>query len=150
MYSDLWNLYSLITRSNYEQIWYFSCVVSRLAKNNFVMMIYRAAVHQTATVSAGCACTCIKLCEDDDDDQFFARHKWTTPAAGQFEPYLAAPCVELLSLKTWPKLQQLFVELNSPLPASEARDRLFSTAGLIFKPPHWRCRVQETAAAKAQ
>lgn len=88
MYSDLWNLYSLITRSNYEQIWYFSCVVSRLAKNNFVMMIYRAAVHQPATVSAGCTCTCIKQWQ----------WGWRRPVLGQAHQQLASSSHTLLPL----------------------------------------------------
>ena len=50
------------------------------------------------------------------------------------EQFLATPCGDMSFLATWPRLRKLFIELNKPLPESAACQRLFSAAGLIFKP----------------
>ena len=35
-------------------------------------------------------------------------------------------------IAAWPQLKELFLRLNTPLPASAAVERLFSTAGLVM------------------
>ena len=71
---------------------------------------------------------------DDDDKLFFARKKRRAAIPEQLDHYLAADCDILSTLKSWPQLQSLFVKFNTPLPASAACERLFSVAGLIFRP----------------
>ena len=39
---------------------------------------------------------------------------------------------ETVSIAAWPALKDLFVRLNTPLPASAAAERLFSCAGLTM------------------
>ena len=71
---------------------------------------------------------------DDDDNEFFK-------SASEFELFLDSPTDKIAIYSRFPKLQQLFIELNTPLPASAACERLFSCAGLIFR-PH-RCSVKD-------
>ncbi len=52
----------------------------------------------------------------------------------QLESYLASPTDTMDILKTFPSVCHLSLKLNTPLPASAACERLFSTAGMIFKP----------------
>ena len=77
--------------------------------------------------------------DDDEDDLFFSsRRKKNSFATDHLDQYLAAGRVghhiHLSSLNAWPQLKSLFVELNTPLAASAACERLFSVAGLIFTP----------------
>ena len=39
---------------------------------------------------------------------------------------------ETVSIAAWPELKELYVQLNKPLPASAAAERLFSCAGLTL------------------
>ena len=66
----------------------------------------------------------------EDEDDFFARKKRRAPMFDQLE--LSDDSEHLSGLAADPKL---FVELNTALSASAACERLFSAAGLIFKPP---------------
>uniref|UniRef100_A0A8C6WJZ4 Transposase n=1 Tax=Neogobius melanostomus TaxID=47308 RepID=A0A8C6WJZ4_9GOBI len=52
----------------------------------------------------------------------------------QLESYLACPDDTMEVLKSFPAVLNLSLPLNTPLPASAACERLFSTAGLIFRP----------------
>ncbi|XP_041825222.1 uncharacterized protein LOC121655155 isoform X1 [Melanotaenia boesemani] len=52
----------------------------------------------------------------------------------QLESYLACPDDTMDILKSFPAVCNLSLKLNTPLPASAACERLFSTAGLIFTP----------------
>ena len=70
----------------------------------------------------------------EDEDSFFSSRKRRAPTTDQLERYLADECEQLTCLDAYPKLRVLFIELNTPLPASAACERLFSAAGLIFKP----------------
>ena len=76
---------------------------------------------------------------EDDDNEFFKSKK--RPSASEFELFLDSPTDEIAIYSRFPKLQKLFIELNTPLPASTACERLFSCAGLIFR-PH-RCSVKD-------
>jgi hypothetical protein len=37
-----------------------------------------------------------------------------------------------MSIAAWPELKELYIQLNTPLPASAAAERLFSCAGLTM------------------
>uniref|UniRef100_A0A1A7WLH5 HAT C-terminal dimerisation domain-containing protein n=1 Tax=Iconisemion striatum TaxID=60296 RepID=A0A1A7WLH5_9TELE len=56
----------------------------------------------------------------------------------QLESYLACPSDSMDVLKSFPAVSNLSLKLNTPLPASAACERLFSTAGLIFRPKRAR------------
>lgn len=56
----------------------------------------------------------------------------------QLDSYLACPDDTMDVLKSFPAVCNLSLKLNTPLPASAARERLFSTAGLIFRPKRAR------------
>lgn len=81
----------------------------------------------------------LSISEEDDEDLFFApHHRRTQTTTEQLDQYLSAgrlaPQRHLSALDAWPQLKALFVEMNTPLPASAACERLFSAAGLIFTP----------------
>ena len=70
-----------------------------------------------------------------DDDDFFSSIKSNAlKSSKELEGYLAC-CADHTSLqKTFPSLCKLYIRLNTPLPASAACERLFSTAGLLLSP----------------
>lgn len=52
----------------------------------------------------------------------------------QLDVYLRCPGDTVVVLKSFPAVCQLSLKLNTALPASVACERLFSVAGLIFRP----------------
>jgi hypothetical protein len=46
--------------------------------------------------------------------------------------YLHSQSTDTISLAAWPNLKDVFIQLNCPLPASAASERLFSCAGLTM------------------
>nr|AFC96943.1 putative transposase [Carassius auratus] len=74
-----------------------------------------------------------------DDEDFFASLKPTTHEAGkELDGYLACVSDTRESLLTFPAMCSLSIKTNTPLPASAACERLFSTAGLLFSPKRAR------------
>jgi len=73
---------------------------------------------------------------DDDDDQFFKRRTGSNTnqsnSGDVLMHYLQSNSDETACLSAWPELKQLFIRLNTPLPASAASERLFSCAGLVI------------------
>ena len=81
----------------------------------------------------------VESTSEDEDKEFFKSKR--KPSASEFELFLDSPTDEIAIYSRFPKLRQLFIELNTLLPASAACERLFSCAGLIFR-PH-RCSVKD-------
>jgi hypothetical protein len=80
--------------------------------------------------------------DDEDDEQAFFRKKANDPSPQHaLEQYLHSPSDEPNSIASWPQLKELFIRLNTPLPASAAVERLFSTAGLVMS--HKRVRLND-------
>ena len=82
-----------------------------------------------------------KSSEDSNDaseeDDFFSSmaKRSSKKVASELDCYLGMTSEEDISaFNSLPKLKKLFIKLNTPLPASAACERLFSTAGLIFSP----------------
>jgi len=50
------------------------------------------------------------------------------------ESYLPDPSTELSSLEAYPNIRQVYLKLNTGLPASAAVERLFSISGRVFSP----------------
>ena len=69
----------------------------------------------------------------DDDDQFCAVTRKKS-SESELKQFLDSSSDELSIYSRFPKLRRIFIELNTPLPASAACERLFSCAGLIFRP----------------
>ena len=55
-------------------------------------------------------------------------------ADAEVESYLSDPSTELSSLKAHPNIRQVYLKLNTGLPASAAVERLFSLGGRVFSP----------------
>jgi len=73
--------------------------------------------------------------ENDDDDEFFSNQRNGIDLSNSvvvLAQYLQCNSDETASLSTWPELKQLFVRLNTPLPASATSERLFSCAGIVM------------------
>ena len=82
-----------------------------------------------------------KSSEDSNDaseeDDFFSSmaKRSSKKVTSELDCYLGMTSEEDISaFNSLPKLKKLFIKLNTPLPASAACERLFSTAGLIFSP----------------
>lgn len=70
---------------------------------------------------------------DDDDDDFFSFSRGNSQeSTRQLDGYLASSVTSMDILKSVPAILKLSIKLNTPLPASAACERLFSTAGHIF------------------
>ncbi len=52
----------------------------------------------------------------------------------EVDKYFADPSVELSSLSKYPHIRNLYIQLNTGLPASAAVERLFSLSGRVFSP----------------
>lgn len=74
------------------------------------------------------------------EEDFFSSIKQTSSQenAKQLETYLGSPGDTMDALKTFPAICNLSLRLNTALPASAACERLFSVAGLIFRPKRAR------------
>ena len=55
-------------------------------------------------------------------------------ADAEVESYLSDPSTELSSLEAYPNIRQVYLKLNTGLPASAAVERLFSLGGRFFAP----------------
>ncbi|CAL9690982.1 unnamed protein product [Knipowitschia caucasica] len=82
-----------------------------------------------------------------EEDDFFSPIKQGNLQENtkQLESYLACPNDTMEILKSFPAVLDLslpLLSLNTPLPASAACERLFSTAGLIFRPKRARIHSQ--------
>ncbi|XP_061578792.1 uncharacterized protein LOC133444918 [Cololabis saira] len=71
-----------------------------------------------------------------EEEDFFSSLKKTGPVerTQQLDAYLGCPGDTVELLKSFPAVCQLSLKLNTALPASAACGRLFSVAGLIFRP----------------
>ena len=52
----------------------------------------------------------------------------------EVDRYLADSCTELSSLNSYPNIKNLYISLNTGLPASAAVERVFSLGGRTFSP----------------
>lgn len=79
-----------------------------------------------------------------EEDDFFSpiRQGNAQETSKQLDSYLACPDDTMEVLKSFPSVLSLSLQLNTPLPASAACERLFSAAGLIFRPKRARIRSQ--------
>ena len=75
-----------------------------------------------------------------EEDDFFSAIKQTSSQenAKQLEIYLGCQSDTVEILKSFPAVCNLSLRLNTALPASAACERLFSVAGLIFRPKRAR------------
>ncbi|XP_067286175.1 zinc finger BED domain-containing protein 4-like [Pseudorasbora parva] len=75
-----------------------------------------------------------------EEEDFFKPLKSSQAQQGPavLDGYLTCAGDDMGVLKTFPPLLKLSLRLNTPLPASAACERLFSTAGLIFSPKRAR------------
>ena len=80
----------------------------------------------------------ISSLEEDENDFFFSKKKTGT---SELQLFLDSHNEELSAYVKWPKPRELFIELNTPVPASAACERLFSCTGLILR-PH-RCSMTD-------
>ncbi|XP_041852003.1 uncharacterized protein LOC121646934 isoform X2 [Melanotaenia boesemani] len=78
--------------------------------------------------------------QSSDEDDFFSTIKKGKAHENtkELESYLANPDDDMDVLKSYPAVCHLSLMLNTPLPASAACERLFSTAGLILHPKRAR------------
>ncbi|KAI4897234.1 hypothetical protein NFI96_030188, partial [Prochilodus magdalenae] len=74
--------------------------------------------------------------QSSEEEDFFSSLKKTGPLeiAQQLDAYLGYPGDTVEVLKSFPAVCHLSVKINTALPASAACERLFSVAGLIFRP----------------
>ena len=74
--------------------------------------------------------------QSSEEEDFFSSLKKTGPfeMAQQLDAYLGCPGDTVEVLKSFPAVCQLSLKLNTTLPASAAFERLFSVAGLTFRP----------------
>ncbi|XP_042578424.1 uncharacterized protein LOC122137070 [Cyprinus carpio] len=80
-----------------------------------------------------------ELANSSSDEDFFASLKPTTyETRKELDGYLACVSDTRESLLTFPAICSLSIKTNTPLPASAACERLFSTAGLLFSPKRAR------------
>lgn len=70
--------------------------------------------------------------DDDDEAAFFSTHNTRSSNHDVLEQYLLSKSDETCSVAAWPAVKELFIRLNTPLPASAAVERLFSCAGLTM------------------
>ena len=77
--------------------------------------------------------TSAELKNDDDDDFFSNRSNMdTSDTVDVLAQYLHNTSDDTACVSAWPVLKELFVRLNTPLPASAASERLFSCAGIVM------------------
>lgn len=71
-----------------------------------------------------------------DEEDFFSdlRHTHTQEAIKQLDAYLTCAAEGVTMLTAYSAVCSLSLKLNTALPASAACERLFSAAGLIFRP----------------
>lgn len=72
------------------------------------------------------------LSGSDEDDFFCFSMGNASETTHQLDVYMASSVTSMDILKSVPALLKLSLKLNTPLPASAACERLFSTAGHIF------------------
>uniref|UniRef100_A0AAR2LSC1 BED-type domain-containing protein n=1 Tax=Pygocentrus nattereri TaxID=42514 RepID=A0AAR2LSC1_PYGNA len=74
--------------------------------------------------------------QSSEEEDFFSSLKKTSPleTTQQSDAYLGCPRDTAEVLKSFPAVCQLSLKLNTALPASAACERLFTVAGLIFRP----------------
>ena len=93
-----------------------------------------AAAASTSQQPTGMPLTSVAA--DDDEDQFFKQRTGSNAnqsnSGDALVQYLQSNSEETACLSAWPELKQLFIRLNTPLPASAASERLFSCAGLVM------------------
>ena len=70
--------------------------------------------------------------DPSDDDAFFRRPQSDRSTRNMLDQFLHSSSEDVVSIAAWPKLKDLFIRLNTPLPASAAVERLFSCAGMIM------------------
>ena len=70
--------------------------------------------------------------DQDEEDQFFARKKVSVSDEDILMRYLKDTSESMENIAGAPCLKKLFIQLNTPLPASAAAERLFSCCGLTM------------------
>ena len=73
---------------------------------------------------------------DSQEDDFFSfgSEKESRNTSSEVDMYLSDPSRDLLSLKKFPLIFKLFLQLNTSLPSSASVERLFSLGSQIYLP----------------
>ena len=67
--------------------------------------------------------------DGQDEMDFFQTRNRASSESSNLRSFLDSPLDNLCDYTRWPLLSKLFIELNTPLSASAACERLFSTGG---------------------
>lgn len=76
--------------------------------------------------------------EKEEEDYFDIMKDNVQETSKQLDVYLASTATTMVVLKSVPAVYRLSLKVNTPLPASAACERLFSSAGQIFTPKRGR------------
>ena len=90
---------------------------------------------------------------EEEEDLFGRKAKKQSPDAMQWlQQFLSYPVSEFSNeILEWPKLKDIFLELNTAMPSSAASERFFSAASQIFLPRRSRindCNFQKQLICK--
>jgi len=113
----------------------FECRNDQADERNFTRYQFSCVyelINAVVTVAADANTTSA----DADEDDFFTRRRVGSAAPGNptdaLTQYMQMASDETATVAAWPELKDLFLRLNTPLPASAAAERLFSCAGLTM------------------
>jgi len=92
----------------------------------------RYLLTSTSTATATSASATASSSASDDDDFFSTARRVPATSVDILSQYFNMQFDETNSICAWLELKELFIHLNTPLPASAASEHLFSCAGLTM------------------